>query len=89
MAKEYNNQTIIPVIATFDTDGNVKPLFVRIKGEEYKILSSWMNPEDSFSGIKNNILVFRCKIEVRGYAREIKITFWGNERVWTIPSDIQ
>lgn len=34
----------VPVIASFDAEGHIKPLYVRIGEESLKIHSSWKKP---------------------------------------------
>lgn len=46
---------IVSVIASFDADGHVKPLYVRINEESLKVKSSWLKP--SFQGL----MEFQCK----------------------------
>lgn len=36
--------TVIPVIASFDAEGRVKPLYVRIGELSLKVHSSWLKP---------------------------------------------
>lgn len=35
---DYKPVDIIPVIASFDSDGHIAPLYVRIEGESYKMI---------------------------------------------------
>lgn len=80
---DYDPQTIVPVIASFDTDGHVRPLYVRILGESYKILSQWSTSH--LAGITR----YNCKVDVRGLARQIVLTYYNRERVWTIPRETE
>lgn len=81
---DYDPQQIVPVIASFDTDGHIKPLYVRILGDSYKIISQW-TPVSNFSGITE----YNCKIIVRGFARQILLKYYAREKVWTIPGNIE
>lgn len=76
---DYTPMDIIPVIASFDSDGHIKPLFVRINGESYKVHSSWVRK--GFTGSTE----FNCKIIDRDYLKPIVITYHRAEGVWTIP----
>lgn len=80
---EYDPQEIVPVIASFDTDGHIRPLYVRILGNSYKVLSQWSN--QCFAGI----IEFNCKVEVRGCSTPLLLKYYSREKVWTIPGDIQ
>ena len=62
--------TVIPVIASFDTDGHIKPLYVRIDGLSLKVHSCWLKP--SFSGVME--------------LKPLVLSFHMAEGVWTIPS---
>jgi len=47
---------IVPVIASFNDEGQIKPLYVGINGEQYKVESYWVRR--SFS----NQIEFQCKL---------------------------
>lgn len=70
---------LVSVIASFDTDGHIKPLYVRINEEALKVHSSWLKP--SFAGL----LEFNCRIVDQGYLKPLVLTYHKNEGVWTIP----
>lgn len=72
--------TVIPVIASFDTDGHIKPLYVRIDGLALKVHSCWLKP--SFSGV----MEFNCKIIDHDCLKPLVLSFHQTEGVWTIPS---
>lgn len=73
-----SNLEIVPVIASFDTNGTIRPLYVRINNESYRILSC---RESESYGLRS----FRCKIEDHGYVKELKLTYHYKEYVWTMP----
>lgn len=77
----YNGSTleIVSVIASFDTDGHVKPLYVRVNQESLKVHSSWMRP--SFHGF----LEFQCKVIDNGCLKPLTLSYHKNENVWVIP----
>lgn len=79
---DYDPQEIVPVVASFDTDGHIRPLYVRILGNSYKILSHWIGTA-SFSGVSE----YNCKIAVGDYERQILLKYYVREKVWTIPKD--
>lgn len=70
---------IVPVISSFDTEGHVKPLYVRINGVSLKIHSFWLKP--SFSGT----IEFNCKVIDHGCLKPLALTFHKMEGVWSIP----
>ena len=70
---------MIPVIASFDSDGHIKPLYVRINGEAFKVHSSWIKP--SFQGT----IEFECKVIDREYLKPLNLTYHKQDCVWTIP----
>ncbi len=76
---DYEPVTIIPVIASFNDEGQIKPLYVGIDGERYKVASYWVRR--SFS----NQIEFSCKLIVHDSLRPLIITYFMNECIWTIP----
>lgn len=76
---DYAPVDLVPVIASFDADGHIKPLYVRINGESFKIHSSWMKP--SFSGTN----VYHCKVIDHNCLKPLCITYHQAECTWTVP----
>lgn len=76
---DFYNVDIVSVIASFDTDGHIRPLYVRINEDSLKVHSSWIKP--SFRGM----MEFRCKIIDNDYLRPLVLTYHMAENVWTIP----
>ena len=76
---DYAPVTIVPVIASFDSERHIKPLYIRVNGEALKVHSFWIKP--SFS----NLIEYRCKVIDRDYLKAITITYHQLECVWTIP----
>lgn len=72
---------IVPVISAFDQAGNIRPLFVRIEGESFKIY----NPYKVDSPYK--LLHFKCEIEVCGCIRPLDLMYHVNEHTWSIPAN--
>lgn len=70
---------IVSVIASFDADGHVKPLYVRINEESLKVKSSWLKP--SFQGL----MEFQCKVIDGDCLKPLLLTYHKTENVWTIP----
>lgn len=71
--------TIVPVIASFNTEGKIQPLYVRIKGCSYRIESYW--ERKSFS----NLSEFMCHIMVNECMQAIALTYYHDSQTWTIP----
>jgi len=77
---DYLAMQIIPVIASFNDNGQIKPLYVGINGERYKVDSYWVRR--SFS----NQIEFSCKLIVQKQLKPVVITYYLNECIWTIPN---
>lgn len=71
----YNN--IIPVIASFDSEGHVKPLYIRLNGDSFKVYSSCERP--SFYGS----LEFQCKVIDNNCLKSLLLTYHKRENIWT------
>ncbi len=76
---DYAPVDTIPVIASFDSNGYVSPLYVRIHGEALKVHSFWIKP--SFSGT----IEYNCKVIDRDYLKPLCLTYHQSECIWTIP----
>ena len=76
---DYKPVNIVPVIASFDSEGNIVPLYARINGESYKIASHWVS--STFS----NSLEYKCKVIDGDSLKPLSLTYYRNEGVWTIP----
>ena len=81
--KKIDNLPIIfiPVIASFNEDGQIKPLYVGIDGKRYKVESYWVRR--SFS----NQIEFSCKLLCGETLLTIIITYYMNECIWTVPTN--
>lgn len=79
--KESPHLQIVSVIASFDTEGKVKPLYVRIGTDSYKIATSWLEP-----GI-GNIKTYQCQIEDGNTLKPLKLKHHVQEFMWTIPKE--
>ncbi len=76
---DHSNADIVSVIASFDTDGRVKPLYARIHEDTLKIHSSWLKP--SFQGL----MEFQCKVIDHDCLKPLILIYHKVENVWTIP----
>lgn len=75
---KYIHLTITPVIASFDSDGHMKPLYVRIDGSSFKIQSSFVK------SCYSDILEFSCQIIDREYVKSLSLTYFPHDRVWAM-----
>lgn len=78
--KSYDHikNDIVSVIASFDSEGHIRPLYVRIGEEALKVRSSWLKP--SFPGI----FEFNCQVIDGEYIKPLILTYHPRESVWTI-----
>lgn len=76
---DYKPTDLTPVIASFDTEGHICPLYVRIHGESFKIDSFWV--KYAFA----HTIEFHCKIQDHGFLRPLVLTYYQSEGVWGIP----
>lgn len=79
---DHDSCCITPVIASFDSDGHIKPLYVRIGENAFKIHSSWLKP--SYPGI----MIYHCKVIDGDCLKPLTLTYHQRESVWTIPKMI-
>ena len=77
---DYLPVDCVPVIASFDGDGHVAPLYVRIKGRAFKVDSYWVK-----GSYYRNIIDFNCKIMDGDKLIPLSLTYHQNESMWTIP----
>jgi len=75
---DYRSVDIVPVIASFDTEGHMLPLFVRIKGESFKIESAWA--QNCF----RNVIEYKCKLIDGDLLKPLALTFYREEGMWTM-----
>lgn len=69
----------VSVIASFDTQGHVKPLYVRIGDVSLKVVSSWIASPDTI------IMEFKCQVEDGEYLKPLTIFYYTRENVWRTP----
>lgn len=71
--------TPVPVIASFDTQGRITPLYVRLHGEAHRILSYWVrNPQFL------NVVDYSCKIEDNGFEKPLLLRYYYTESTWVV-----
>ena len=77
---DYEPVTIVPVVASFDTSGHVRPMYVRLYGQVYKIDSFW---EKSALSTRTEYI---CKIIDGDCLKPLTLTYCPREGMWTIPA---
>lgn len=78
---DYLPMQIVPVIASFNDDGQIRPLYVGIDGERLKVSSSRVRR--CFAGQ----VEFYCKLTVGDTLKPVLLTYYLNECIWTIPGN--
>lgn len=77
----YSHLNIISVIASFDSEGHVKPLYVRIADESFKVHSSYVKSYCS------GILELNCQIIDQEYLKPLTLTYFPHDRIWAMPKN--
>ena len=70
--------SLVPVIASYNTAGEIRPLYVRIEDISYKIVSCKF-----ISSVA--LLRFKCQIIDNNILRPLELTYHPKEFIWTIP----
>lgn len=70
---------LVPVIASYDTEGHVKPLYVRINNDRYKVENYFV--KYSFG---NNI-DFNCTLSLENRTYKLILTYHIRETAWSVP----
>ena len=67
----------IPVIASFSTDGQIKPLYLRINGESLKVMqcTAHMNYVQP---------TFDCVVDDYGIAKPVKVSYLHATHTWRV-----
>ena len=71
---------LVPVIAAYDTEGRVKPLYVRIKKEQYKVENYWMKSNNFGNNMDFNVTLSRENMTYK-----LILTYHLRETAWSIP----
>ena len=83
LSKALTNCThlkVVPVISSFDCDGNIKPLYVRIGGNSLKIYNAYLAESNC------SIFTFRCEIMDHDTVKPLKLSYHVNNFLWSIPA---
>ena len=75
---DYYPNDIVPVIASFDSEGHIAPLYVRINGESCRVKSYWV------SATFRNSIDFKCKVIHGDYLKPLALTYHVQANMWTI-----
>lgn len=75
------NYESVSVIASFDTEGHVRPLFVRVNSESLKVHSCWQKP--SFRGT----IEFQCKVIDNDCLKNLNVIYRQSDNIWSIVKD--
>lgn len=75
---DYREYRIVPVIASFDDLGHLRPLYVRIGEESLKIESSWTGTDFV------NHTIYHCTVLEGGVRKPLVLSFVHDSLVWTI-----
>lgn len=76
---DYDSTMIVPVIASFDTQGHICPLYVRLGRIPYKVDTYFVFSKYS------NITEFRCKIVDGTSLKPLELSYYSVEGMWTTP----
>lgn len=76
---DYKECVTVPVIAGFDSNGIIIPIYVRIDGSKYKV--DEYSAKTKFSGVTE----YRCIVSFKERTMPLELTYYSNESVWTIP----
>lgn len=70
---------LVSVIASFNSDGNIIPLYVRIGTESLKIYNAYQS-ESTFQ-----LMNFKCEVMDNDTVKPIKLTYHLNDHKWSMP----
>ena len=74
----YLTRRPVPVICSFNGEGKILPLYVRINEEDYKIYSS-CEQHSTF-----NESVFKCEIIDYDIQKQITLVYHHREHIWLL-----
>lgn len=74
---DHKPSDIVPVIASFDKQGNVRPLYVRLGSESYKVNDAFCQNEFS------NTITFRCHIIDNEYLKPLILIYHRSCNMWS------
>lgn len=74
---DHTPSDIVPVIASFDKQGHIRPLYVRLGSESYKINDAFCDA--TFS----NTITFRCHVIDNGYLKPLVLIYHRSCNMWS------
>ena len=75
---ECNHLKIIPVISSFDSKGNIVPLYIRVDGESMKIYNPFL-VESTYER-----LTYQCDVLNWNRVKSIKLSYHIEKHVWSL-----
>lgn len=78
---DFDEQKIIPVIVSYDTHGNILPLYIRVGEIPYKVLDARLKGEGPYS---QNVHLFQCRITDGAGVKHVVIKYHKKEDLWSI-----
>lgn len=75
---DHSGLVKVSVIASFDTNGHIRPLYIRFGEEALKVHSFSEKP--STMGFRE----FRCQVIDNDCLKPLALTYRTNDNVWTI-----
>lgn len=71
-------ETTIPVIASFNAQGGIKPLYFRYQEKDITVSHvRYCRPYPKKT-------VFKCTARLDDFLKEVQITYWEDEKLWTL-----
>lgn len=70
---------LVPVIASFDTDGNIVPLYIRFGEESLKVYNSVMSDSSTYK-----LFVFHCQVMDGEIVKPVRLTYFLEDNVWAV-----
>lgn len=68
----------VPAIATYDSNGNILPIYVRIDGERLKVYNAYVSEST------RKILTFKGEVMVQDIVKPIKLNYYVDDLVWCL-----
>lgn len=77
---DYKEIEIVSVIAGFDENGKIIPIYVKIHGEKLKVSEYWV--KSKFAGITE----YHCKVMDSKKEFPLVLSYYNEESLWVIPN---
>ena len=82
ISNDLNNCTnlhVVSVISSFDCNGHIVPLYIRINGESLKIHKSVLTHESTFS-----LLTFKCEVIDHNQLKPLRLNYHVYDLKWSV-----